>query len=145
MAWPFHFLFSVELPPEDEISVTQYPGAFAWIERLEKTAGEAESSLAKPETLLGDEVAGRIIESAYSNSSHNGDDNDGKKDHIKKQGLEKSQLVQVWPTDTGRKHRTLGKLVDIHKHQVIIETVGDNVVRVHAPRHGFQVTAYQSN
>jgi hypothetical protein len=142
-AWPFQFLFSVELPPEDEISIVQYPKVFDWIERLEKTATEAESSLPNPETLSEDEVVDRIIKSAYHSSSHNGDDIDGKEEYIKRQGLKKGQLVQVWPTDTGRNHRTSGKLVDIDSHQVIIETVGENVVRVHAPRHGFQVAAYQ--
>jgi hypothetical protein len=82
MAWPFQFLFAVELPPEEGISVTEYPKVFDWIERLEKTATEAESSLPKPETLLGDEAADRIIKSAY-NSSHN----DGNEEYIKKQGL----------------------------------------------------------
>lgn len=35
------------------------------------------------------------------------------------------------------------KVQGLGKVLMIIETVGENMVRVHAPRHGFQVAAYQ--
>lgn len=57
-----------------------------------------------------------------------------KEEYVKTQVLEKGQVVRVWLTDTG--HFTLKKSLLILI--VIIETVGENVVRTQVPRHEFR-------
>ena len=59
-------------------------------------------------------------------------------------GLEKGQDVEVWPTDTGFKHRDRGRLISLTKDEVVIaeqSKVGGKEIRVHAPRSGFRVKA----
>ena len=50
--------------------------------------------------------------------------------------------MEVWPTDTGSRHRDRGRLVGLTRSEVVLEVqskVGGKVVRIHAPRHGFKV------
>jgi hypothetical protein len=62
---------------------------------------------------------------------------------VQHQELKDKQLVIVWPTDSGSRHKDVGKLVSINSKELVIETiVGDTLVRVHAPRHRFRVYAY---
>lgn len=61
-------------------------------------------------------------------------------------GLEKGQDVEMWPTDTGFKHRDRGRLVSLTRDEVVIAAqskVGGKEVRIHAPRSGFRVKAVE--
>ena len=56
-------------------------------------------------------------------------------------GLKAVEWVEVWPTDSGSRHRDQGKLVGLSGREIVVETGDGEVdgVRVHAPRHGFRV------
>jgi hypothetical protein len=139
--WPLHWISLIPgaLPP-DQISAAQYPKVFSWIERFEKAASSAQSELPESVTVLGDQAMEIIVSSLYNEIEGRVDENDPM---VEQQSLEKGQLVRVWPTDSGSKHKELGKLVSINNEEVVIETMaGEAVVRVHAPRHGFGVYAY---
>lgn len=59
-------------------------------------------------------------------------------------GLKEGQDVEVWPTDTGFRHRDRGRLVGLGRDEVVLEVqskVGGRMVRVHTPREGFRVQA----
>lgn len=61
-------------------------------------------------------------------------------------GLKEGQDVEVWPTDTGFRHKDRGRLVGLTRDEVVVEAqskVGGKVVRIHAPRGGFKVQAVQ--
>ena len=61
-------------------------------------------------------------------------------------GLTEGQDVEVWPTDTGFRHKDRGRLVGLTGNEVVIEVqskVGGKVVRIHVPRGGFKVQAVQ--
>lgn len=135
MAWPLHWLFSTPGSlPEDQISSKVFPNVYEWVERLQSTVIAREGQLSNPQDLLGEEAAEKIATSAYSEAP-------GQVEH-NQDNLQQGQLVELWPTDTGSQHRTIGRLIGFNSEELTIETTGDMSVRVHAPRHGFKVTAY---
>jgi glutathione S-transferase len=139
--WPLHWISLIPgaLPP-DQISATLYPKVFSWIERFGKAVASAEKELPAPQTVVGEQARDMIVRSTYDEKEDSVDENDPV---VQQQNLKKGELVRVWPTDNGSKHKDIGKLVSINSKEVVIETVaGDSVVRVHAPRHGFGVCAY---
>jgi glutathione S-transferase len=139
--WPLYWIASVPgaLPP-DQISAAQYPKVFSWLERFQAAVSSAEKALHMPKTVSGEQAMEMIVASLYNETEGRVDENDPVVQH---QSLVKGQLIQVWPTDSGSGHKDLGKLVSINSKEVTIETTaGNTAVRVHAPRHGFRIGAY---
>jgi glutathione S-transferase len=139
--WPLHWIASIPgaLPP-DQISAALYPRVFSWIERFQKAVSVAEEVLPAPLTVPGEQAMEMIVTSLYNETEGRVDENDPV---VQQQSFKKGQLVRVWPTDSGSRHKDAGKLVSINSKEVVIETIaGDTAVRVHAPRHGFRVCAY---
>ncbi|KAL4950282.1 hypothetical protein BDW69DRAFT_172554 [Aspergillus filifer] len=138
MIWPIHWLLSVPgALPEEHISAGLFPKVFAWVERFQKAVEEAKKGVRQPESLSGDQVA-EMLQQAVADGS--GDVIDEKDPLVKEKGLKKGQMVQVWPSDSGSRHKTVGRLLGLTAKETTIETVeGDISVRVHAPRQGFQV------
>lgn len=140
--WPFHWLSGLPgaLPP-DQISKTQYPKVFAWIERFERTVSAAAKKLGKTPSLSGDEAAKTIVGASHFETEA------GKVDEseplVKALGLKKGDTVVVYPTDTGSSHKDSGALLSFDSNEVVFETKAamqdSPSVRVHAPRHGFRV------
>ncbi|KUJ24252.1 uncharacterized protein LY89DRAFT_776399 [Mollisia scopiformis] len=140
--WLLHWISAVPgaLPP-DQISGVLYPRVFSWIERFQRTVSSAEKLISAPQTVDGEQAMEIIVTSLFNETEGLVDENDPV---VKQQGLEKGQFVQLWPTDSGSRHKDNGKLVSMDNKEVVIETAaGDAVVRVHAPRHGFQVCAFE--
>jgi len=50
----------------------------------------------------------------------------------------KGEEVEVWPTDTGMRHRDRGELVGIDGEKCVVRKM-ENGVLVVVPRHGFRV------
>lgn len=135
MAWPLHWLVSTPgCLPEDLISPKIFPRVFGWVQRLHATVSELECQLPMPRELSGEEAADKIVGSGYNKAPSQVESN--------ADNLQQGQLVELWPTDTGSRHKTLGKLIGFNSKQLTIETIGEMTVRVHAPRHGFKVTPY---
>ncbi|KAL4910488.1 hypothetical protein BDW74DRAFT_141345, partial [Aspergillus multicolor] len=143
MVWPLHWLISVPgALPEEHISAKLFPKVFDWVERFGKAFAEAQKALRTPETLSGEEVAERLKAAA---GDEKGDVVDESDPLVQATGLQKGQVVQLWPTDSGARHKTVGRLLGLTDNEITIETVeGDVSVRVHAPRHAFQVAALPS-
>ncbi|KAL4967216.1 glutathione S-transferase family protein [Aspergillus stella-maris] len=138
MVWPIHWLVSVPgALPEEYISASLYPRVFSWVERFQKAIEEAKKSAREPASLSGEEVA-EILKKAVADGS--GDVVDEGDPLVKENGWKKGQMVQVWPSDSGSRHKTVGRLLGLTAKETTIETVeGDISVRVHAPRQAFQV------
>ncbi|PVH85275.1 glutathione s-transferase-related protein-like protein [Cadophora sp. DSE1049] len=133
--WPFHWLTTLKgaLPP-DLISPTHFPKVFAWISRFDAATRSAAKAAGKPKTIKGDEAVAIMRKAGFVEESTEVDESDPS-------GLKAGEWVEVWPTDSGSRHRDRGRLVGLSAREVVVETGGGEVagVRVHAPRHGFRV------
>ncbi|KAK3327745.1 hypothetical protein B0T19DRAFT_422675 [Cercophora scortea] len=132
--WPLHWL--VSLPgalPEGMVS-TQFPLVAAWVARFDAAVTAARVRAGKPVSLSGEE-AERVILAAGWNEDTGAVDGE-KEPIVAFHGLRKGAKVEMWPTDSGSKHRDVGALVKVDAGEVVIETAKG--VRVHAPRHGFR-------
>ncbi|KAH1593583.1 hypothetical protein KXX44_008054 [Aspergillus fumigatus] len=143
MVWPLHWLFStLGALPEEHISARRFPKVFAWVARFEAAVGQAQKALRAPETLSGERVA-EIMKTAAADVA--GDLVDLSDPLVQARDLQKGQPVQLWPADTGSRHKTVGRLLGLTDKEITIETTeGEVSVRVHAPRHGFHVAPLAS-
>jgi len=140
-AWPFHWLQGMKgaLPPE-QISAQQYPKVFAWLNRFQKASSQAKKANREPITLKGPEAVAQIGASEVAEPEGVVDSNDPS-------GLRRGQEVQVWPIDTGFRHKDCGRLVSLSTSEIVIESNTDEgkPVRIHTPRHGFRIRAVASS
>ncbi|ROV96780.1 hypothetical protein VMCG_07860 [Cytospora schulzeri] len=140
--WPLHWISGLPgaLPP-DNISKTQYPKVFAWIERFDQAVSAAGAKLGKAPSLSGEEAAETIVGASYFETQ------DGKVHESEPLaevlGLKKGEGVVVYPLDSGSSRKDSGVLLSFDSKEVVFETKADMpgspAVRVHAPRHGFRV------
>ncbi|KAG8168329.1 hypothetical protein KVR01_001078 [Diaporthe batatas] len=140
--WPLHWLNG--LPgalPADQISKTQFPKVFAWIERFDKTVNAADQKLGKVPIVSGEQAAQAIVQASYFEDSAT--DVVQSEPLVKALGLKRSDSVVVFPLDTGSLHKDSGALFRLDSREVVLETrtelLGSPEVRVHAPRHGFRI------
>ncbi|KAL4971549.1 hypothetical protein BDW66DRAFT_165075 [Aspergillus desertorum] len=140
MVWPFHWLFSTPgALPEEHISARLFPKVFAWVDRFQTTIRKSQKALRVPQTVSGEQAADLLKRATADETADVVDQSDPL---VQACGLQKGQVVQVWPTDTGARHKTVGRLLGLTDKEITIETIeGEVPVRVHAPRHGFQVAA----
>lgn len=140
--WPFHWLRGLKgALPEELFGKEQYPRTHAWIERFSAAIAKAKASVPKATTLKGDEAVQLIAQAGFAEVEGDVDENDPL-------GLKKGQEVEVWPTDTGFKHRDRGRLLSLTKNEAVIAAktkVGETEVRIHAPRAGFGIQAVREN
>ncbi|KAJ0413776.1 hypothetical protein BJY00DRAFT_54100 [Aspergillus carlsbadensis] len=138
--WPLSWLFSTPgAVPEEHISPQLFPKVFAWVQRFQKAVAAARKTLPKITTLSGEQVAELLAKAASDHTADAIEENDPL---VQANRFHKGQMVQVWPTDSGSRHKTVGKLVGLTSKEITIETTeGEVVVRVHAPRKGFRVNA----
>ena len=97
----------------------------------------AKDSAPEPVTLEGEEMLKYVTSADFAKQEARVDEDDPL-------ALKEGQDVEVWPTDTGFRHKDRGRLVGLTKMEVVIEVeskVGGRVVRIHAPRTGFRVRA----
>lgn len=143
--WPFHWVSG--LPgalPKERFSPEVYPRVYSWIKRFQEAVTAAKKSVEKPTTLDGEEAA-RVIESS---SWH---EEEGKVDEedplVVAEELKKGGMVVISPTDTGRAHKDVGRLVSLVKDEVVIEVKTDKGegVRIHAPRHGYKLRRFDGD
>lgn len=140
--WPLHWLSG--LPgalPSDQISKTQFPKVFAWIERFDKTVNTAKQRLGKVSTVSGEDAARTIVQSSYFESAVK--EVEQSQPLVKALGLKRGDNVVVFPLDSGSSHKDSGVLSGLDDKEIIFETKtdleGSPGIRVHAPRHGFRI------
>jgi len=133
--WPFHWLIGLKgaLPPVF-ISSRQFPKVFAWVERFSKTIATAKASAPKPTTLKGADAVRFVTHAEFSEP-----DGQFVEDPL---GLEKGQIVEVWPIDSGFKNHDRGVLSALDSREVVIVTrtkADGKEVRIHHPRTNFRI------
>jgi len=135
--WPYHWLSGLKgaLPP-DQISATQFPKVFAWIDRFQQSASTAAKKHGKPKTVKGAEAAIQISASEYAESLPSSET-------AATAAAKNGQQVQMWPIDSGFSNKDSGVLLAANEAEFVIETTTKEgkTVRVHAPRHGFRMKA----
>jgi hypothetical protein len=120
--------------PKESFSQDQNPKTWAWLGRFKKTTREAEKS-SKAVSLDGQAAMQHIVAASYHDQQTGVDETDPVK-------LKEGDLVQLWPTDSGFRHKDQGHLVKLTRDEVVlaIQTKsGGQEIRVHAPRWGFRV------
>ncbi|KAL6856514.1 hypothetical protein J3F83DRAFT_718317 [Trichoderma novae-zelandiae] len=140
--WVFHWLSGIPgALPKERFSADKFPRVYAWIGRFQEAVTAAKKRVAKPKTLDGEEAA-RVIEGSSWNEEEGTVDEDDPL--VVAEGLKKGGMVTISPTDTGRAHKDVGKLVSLDKDEVVIEvkTAKGESVRVHAPRHGYKLRRF---
>jgi hypothetical protein len=139
--WPFHWLTTLKnaLPP-GLISAEQFPLLFGYIARFEK-AFKAAATANTRKSLSGPEVLSLISDCPAPSSTPN--DTVWQAEITVGSGLEKGDEVQIWPVETGYKHKDRGVLVKLDVNEIVLERElgegGKGKLRIHAPRHGFKV------
>ena len=135
--WPIHWLINIPgaMPAEQ---AKQFPKVYAWSSRFEKAVRAVAKAQGKAPSVSGEEAHKTILGSPYHEEAVGVDAAEAV---VQFHGLRKGDTVQVWPLDSGVNHRDTGDLVGLSASEIVIETKagGDEVVRVHAPRHGFRV------
>ncbi|KAG9229353.1 glutathione s-transferase-related protein-like protein [Amylocarpus encephaloides] len=139
--WLFHWLSTLPgaLPPS-YISAAQFPKVFSWIERFTAHERAAAHKVGKPKTIKGPEALERVCKSDFAETN-------GKVDEDDPTGLKEGQEVDVWPIDSGFKHKDRGRLVRLDGNEIVVEKENDSgvTVRIHAPRHGFRVSGVEGS
>lgn len=135
--WPFHWVVGLDgALPEEIFGKEQYPKTHAWIERFSAALKAAKASSPETTSLKGEAAVQQVTQAEFA-------EGEGEVDGRDPVGLKKGQEVELWPTDTGFKHRDRGRLMGLTKDEVVIAVktkVGEEV-RIHAPRTGFKIQA----
>ncbi|KIV92321.1 hypothetical protein PV10_06773 [Exophiala mesophila] len=134
--WVFHWTVGMSMGmgatlEKDIISDKQFPKTFAFIDRAVKaiTARQIQNQN-KPHELSADEAVKTILDSDFFES-------EGDIDPLDPLKLEKGQMVEIYPVESGFNHRDRGELVSIGINEVVIAStpnVGQGVLRIHYPR-----------
>jgi glutathione S-transferase len=143
--WALHWVSGMKgALPEDRFSAEKYPRVYAWIKRFQQAVTAAKAKNGKPKTVNGEEAASIIEKSAWNEEEKTVDEGDPV---VVAEGLKKGSLVTIFPVDTGRAHKDVGKLLSLDKDEVVIEveTAKGETVRLHAPRHGYKLRRYDAD
>ncbi|KAI1327275.1 glutathione S-transferase [Xylariaceae sp. FL0255] len=135
-AWVLHWVRET-LPPEI-LGPESAPRAHAWLARFADAVKKAATAAGKASRLKGDAAARTILGAAFAEEGlgvRAGDDPTA----VAAGGLQKGDVVRVWPADYGYSHKDSGRLVAFTALEVVIEVEGEfGSVRLHVPRHGFK-------
>jgi hypothetical protein len=121
--------------PSKHVSEKQFPKVYAWINRFNGVLKEAKAN-SPPIQLKSSEAHDFILSSNYT--EHVSDT----KFEPDPTGLEFGDIVEVFPTDSGSRHKDRGRLVKLTMNEIVIEVetkIRQEKVRLHYPRLGFRV------
>ena len=123
--------------PQDLFSTKQYPKVFAWHDRFNKAVKAAKAAVAKPTTLKGDAALKRIVDASFAEKEPTIDGQDPL-------SLKSGSEVEIWPIDTGVRHRDHGRVVGLTRDEVVLSVKSEaegKEIRVHFPRTNFRIQA----
>ncbi|KAI9894639.1 MAG: hypothetical protein M1814_001995 [Vezdaea aestivalis] len=136
--WPFHWLAGLPgaLPP-GSISKDTIPKVFGWINRFDQKLSVARKRTAKPRKLNGNESAEQILATPLASDSSR-----LAVDESHPLQFKKLEEVEIWPVDSGLKHRQRGRLLMLTVNEIGVQTtteVAGKTVILHFPRHGYRL------
>lgn len=120
----------------------RFPRAVAWVRRWREVLGQRgvwDHEREGPRGAVGDE---EVLGLVFGGEGEGGVEVVWDGACAEAVGLERGQVVEVFPTDYGSKHRDRGRLVGLGVDEVVIEVDVEErgkALRVHFPRTGFRV------
>jgi len=105
--------------------------------RFSKAIKAAKAGAAKPTTLKGDEALKRIVSASFAEKESTVDETDPL-------GLTSGSEVEIWPIDTGTRHRDRGRISGLTRDEVVLTVKSEaegKEIRVHFPRTNFRIQA----
>lgn len=91
--------------------------------------------------MTGEEAARRVLGAKYAEAEVKFDEQDPT-------DLHSGDNVEVWPIDTGFRHRDRGLLIGINDEELVIQLhskTGKEGVRLHCPRTNFRIRAVKES
>lgn len=132
--WPITWTVNASPPlPPDRFSAEIFPKLYGWVERFGRATDEARNKMGEQEQISGEDAAALIQKSAFF-------EQDVDISHHEDKSFKKGDIVTIGPSDYGTAHKETGSLVRIDNLEIVIETRDqDPVLKIHAPRHGFNI------
>lgn len=134
--WVFDWLLDMKTLPSDLISADFFPKTYAWIHRFREALRTARSRNSKPVNLAGSDAVAHVASASFNATEALA------VVPVDPLRLKEGDEVEVWPIDSGSRHRDRGRLINLTHDKVVIEVengIGEKMVRVHAPRWGFRI------
>ncbi|KAI0427630.1 glutathione S-transferase [Xylaria sp. FL1042] len=136
--WVLHWI-SAALPPSI-LGPDASPRVAGWLRRFRDAVKSATEAAPTARNIKGEEAARLIFGSSFAEPE--GEILRGIDPVVDDAGMVKGKRVRMWPTDYGFSHKDVGKLVAADDTEFVIESEGAyGSVRIHAPRHGFAISA----
>jgi hypothetical protein len=109
---------------------------YAWVVRFNVEYKKARGAAPKPASLKGKDAMKRVSEAAFVETNLAVD----KSDPLR---LEAGDEVEVWPTDSGFKHKDRGPLLKLSTDEVAIgvKSEAGQEIHLHFPRNNIRITA----
>jgi len=137
--WPFEWLMvdprMKDSLPMKHFNVEKYPKVFAWVERFVGELERKKKEVGEATVLTSASMSRRTLETASSpeHVSFAYDD---------PLGLKQGDNVEVFPSDYGQTGRTVGAIVGLTTHEVVIRN--SQGMFVHFPRWNFTISKFVS-
>ena len=125
--------------PKELFDEQKFPKVYAWVARFNDAYKAARAAAPKPTSLKGTDALQRITHAAFAETDLAVDQSDPLR-------LEAGAEVEVWPTDSGFKHKDRGRLLRLSANEVVIAVQSETgkEIHLHTPRNNFRIAAATS-
>lgn len=133
-------MFQLDAFPVEFFSAEKYPRTTAWRERYFAAIAAAKEKTAAGRTeVKGEEAVHQILSGGFNDAETASLQVEADpEDHLRK-----GQKVEIYPTDTGYKHRDQGELVGLNAAEAVVLTRSrqddSKEIRIHYPRWNVKV------
>ncbi|CEJ90403.1 hypothetical protein VHEMI06191 [[Torrubiella] hemipterigena] len=137
--WPALFLAGMDgVLPEDKFSPKIFPKVYAWIQRFKSMVDAATAQAPEIKSLNGAGALASVTGTDYHDELGSVDPTDF---DVAAFGIKAGDTVSFGPLDYGCTQRDKGKLLSLNAQEVVLDVATKNgsSIRLHAPRHGFQL------
>jgi hypothetical protein len=122
--------------PKELFNEQDFPRVYAWVARFNDAYKAARTAAPKPTSLKGTDALQRISQAAFADTNLAVDESDPLR-------LARGEEVDVWPTDSGSKHKDRGRLLKLSANEVVIAVQSETgkEIHLHTPRNNFRIAA----
>lgn len=124
--------------PKEIFNEQKFPRVYAWVARFNVAYEAARTSAPKPTSLKGTDALQRISQAVFADTNLAVDGSDPLR-------LAAGDEVDVWPTDSGFKHKDRGRLLKLSANEVVIAVRSETgkEIHLHTPRTNFRIAAVE--
>jgi hypothetical protein len=122
--------------PKELFNEQEFPKVYAWVARFNDAYKKARAAAPKPTSLKGIDALQRISQATFAETELAVDQRDPLR-------LKVGDEVEVWPTDSGFKHKDRGRLLGLSANEVVIavQSKTSKEIHLHTPRNNFRIAA----